>query len=236
VQLNWAIDHAGIGTVWVLRLDADEVVTDELARALSNLLPRLPEDVSGLTVNRRIHFQGRWIRHGGIYPRRTLRLWRRGRGRCEERWMDEHVVVSGRIQHVDADVADISLHNVTSWIDKHNKYATREAIETLLARERGRAPSGHGTRLHWQARMVRLLKQRVYQQMPAGARSGAYFTYRYLVRLGFLDGWQGLAFHGLQGLWYRFLVDVKVREIERLMRERQQALARVVKDEFGYEL
>jgi hypothetical protein len=68
-----------------------------------------------------------------------------------------------------------------------------------------------------QAGLKRWLKERVYARLPGGLRAFAYFFYRYVLRLGFLDGAEGTAFHVLQGFWYRYLVDAKVREVRRYM-------------------
>lgn len=234
-QFNWALDNVPIDTQWTMRLDADEVVTPELAEALRRELPRSPETVTGLTVNRQIHFLGRWIRHGAIYPLRMLRVWRTGHGRCENRWMDEHMVVDGEIAHVDADIADINLNNVTWWTAKHNQYASREAVDLLM--HRGRAESGtDAAQMSFQAKAKRWMKEKVYSRLPLGVRALLYFIYRYFLRLGFLDGWQGLAFHFLQGFWYRFLVDVKVYELETLMKTQGLTLAEAVHQEFGYRI
>ena len=70
-----------------------------------------------------------------------------------------------------------------------------------------------------QAGMKRWLKEKVYARLPGGLRALAYFLYRYVVRLGFLDGQAGAAFHVLQGFWYRYLVDAKLAEVKRYMRE-----------------
>jgi glycosyltransferase involved in cell wall biosynthesis len=234
-QFNWALDHCKIDTEWVIRLDADEVITEELARQLANAVPLQPRAVAGVTVNRRIHFMGKWIRHGGIYPVQMLRLWRNGRGRCENRWMDEHMVVDGSIVHIDADIADINLNNITWWIAKHNKYASREAIDVLVTQSLsgGRdVPRALGR----QARTKRWFKEAVYARLPLGGRALMYFCYRYFLRLGFLDGWRGLIFHALQGLWYRFLVDVKIYELRSLMTKRNQSLAEVAYAEYGYDI
>jgi glycosyltransferase involved in cell wall biosynthesis len=230
-QFNWAIDHAAATTDWIMRLDADEIVTPELAVTLAGLDAQA---AAGLTVNRRIHFLGRWIRWGGIYPVRVLRVWRTGRGRCEDRWMDEHILVDGAVAHVDGDIADINLNSVTWWTQKHNGYATREAIDELLRETRvDSAATGDIGR---QAGVKRWVKRNVYAHLPLGGRAFAYFIYRYFILLGFLDGWQGLAFHGLQGGWYRFLVDVKVYEIRELMRSRGASLAEVVAAEYGHRI
>jgi glycosyltransferase involved in cell wall biosynthesis len=224
VQVNWALDNISIDTQWVMRLDADEVVTPELADALLLELQVMPEDVVGLTVNRQIHFLGRWIKHGGIYPLRMLRLWRKGYARCENRWMDEHMVVQqGRTYHIDSDIADINLNSLTWWTDKHNRYASREAVDLLMHKNR-KFIDNMDLSLNTQARTKRWIKLKIYSRLPISTRSLLYFFYRYVFRLGFLDGWQGLVFHVLQGFWYRFLVDVKVAEVKCFMMENGTSL------------
>lgn len=235
-QLNWGLDNSDIRTAWVMRLDADEVVTPKLNRALRQQLPMIPASTAGITINRQIHFMGKWIKHGGIYPIRMLRVWRTGLGRCESRWMDEHVVVEGTVAHINADIADINLNNVTWWVAKHNQYAVREAVELLRFENAGSRGRASGIEMSRQARVKRWVKTAVYAHLPLGLRSGAYFFYRYFLTFGFLDGWRGFAFHFLQGFWYRFLVDVKVYEIRALMEKRGQTLREVVKTECGFEI
>ena len=63
----------------------------------------------------------------------------------------------------------------------------------------------------------RWLKETVYARLPGGFRAFAYFSYRYVLRLRFLDGRGGTAFHFLQGFWYRYLVDAKLAEVRRYL-------------------
>lgn len=235
-QFNWALDHADIQTSWVMRLDADEIVTPELVAALKGTLPTSSADVAGFTLNLRRYFLGRWLKHGALYPIRLLRVWRTGRGRSESRWMDEHIAVDGRIEHINADFADDNLNNVTWWTNKHNGYATREAIDLLMIKYRADTSNSNASAIGQNAKIKRWIKQRIYSRLPLGLRALLYFLYRYFLRLGFLDGWQGFAFHFLQGFWYRFLVDVKVHELETLMRVQGLTLEQAVKQEFGYEI
>ena len=220
-QFNWALDNTFITTEWVLRLDADEYFTPELIANLPRILALARDDTNGFTLNLRRIFMGKWLRHGSLYPIRLLRIFRVGRGRCQERWMDEHVVVQGgRIEHIDADFADDNLNSLTWWTDKHNRYASREAVD-LLNLEYGFMPHDTVASLRGgqQAGVKRWLKEAVYARLPRGLRAFVYFVYRYIVRLGFLDGQAGTAFHVLQGFWYRYLVDAKVAEVKRAMRE-----------------
>ncbi|TIL46161.1 MAG: glycosyltransferase family 2 protein [Mesorhizobium sp.] len=217
-QFNWALDNTGPHTEWILRLDADEIVSKELAKTLEAVLNGEVAE-RGFTITRRIYFLGKWIRWGGIYPARMLRLWRSGFGRCESRWMDEHILVDGLVGHIAGDLYDKNLNNIGWWTAKHNSYASREALDLLLSEHGVDHELDRG--FNKQAKAKRWLKIGVYSRLPLGWRSMAYFVFRYFVLLGFLDGSRGFAFHFLQGFWYRFLVDAKICEVRlRMTRDR----------------
>jgi glycosyltransferase involved in cell wall biosynthesis len=213
-QFNWGLDNCSIETPWVLRIDADEYLMAGTKEILhSALMGGSLANVSGVTLNRRIYFQGRWIRHGGVYPRRMLRLFRFRQGRCEQRWMDEHIRVDGDVAHIEADFADDNLNGLSWWTTKHNGYATREVADLLLPRVEVTVLQTSA-----QARAIRWAKYTLYSSLPLGVRPALYFFYRYILRGGFIDGWQGAVFHVLQGFWYRFLVDAKLSETREFMR------------------
>jgi glycosyltransferase involved in cell wall biosynthesis len=215
-QFQWALDNIRMDSDWIMRLDADELLEPELVEEIRAKLSTLPSDVVGVNLKRRHIFMGRWIRHGGRYPLTLLRIWRRGQGRIENRWMDEHMVVwGGRTLTFDNDFADHSLNDLSFFIDKHNKYATREAIDRLnedlsLFAHDDAVSSGASSS---QARMKRFVKQRFYNRLSFGVGPLCYFLWRYVAQLGFLDGREGLIYHFLQGFWYRFLVEAKVLEL-----------------------
>jgi glycosyltransferase involved in cell wall biosynthesis len=220
-QFQWALDHCGIATEWIMRLDADEVVSAGLAANLRAAIAAADAGIAALSVDRRHIFMGRWIRHGGRYPLRLVRVWRRGQGRIEQRWMDEHIVVSGGdTVHVPGDLSDINLNDLGFFTAKHNGYATREALDALIRRhalfERDDAENLSGSR---QAKLRRRSKEGLYNRLPLGVGPVLYFLFRYIGQLGFLDGRPGLIYHGLQGLWYRFLVDAKRFELEQVLRD-----------------
>jgi glycosyltransferase involved in cell wall biosynthesis len=216
-QFQWALDHAPISASWVMRLDADEMIEEDLAAKIREELPTLGDDVVGVNLKRKHIFRGRWIRHGGRYPLVLLRIWRRGHGRIEERWMDEHMVVwGGRTVTFEGGFADHNLKDLSFFIDKHNKYATREAIDVINQRRNLfprdiDLPAEGSSR---QAAVKRFIKEKVYNRIPYQISAPAYFLYRLIFQLGFLDGKEGIVYHGLQGLWYRFLVGAKVEELE----------------------
>jgi hypothetical protein len=205
-------------TKWVFRLDADEVVSNELKTNIQQLLGTMTLDVAGLTVPRRISFLGRPIRYGGVFPVHVLRIFRFGLGRSEDRWMDEHIHVEGSVMRLKGELLDDNLNPLGWWIEKHNGYSSREALQVLLdERQEKRSDLTVGAGL--QAGAKRWIKHNVYSRLPGGARAFVYFLYRYVFRGGFLDGFPGLAFHFLQGFWYRFLVDAKLYETRRRLDE-----------------
>ncbi len=205
-KLNWSIDNLPIDTPWVMRVDADEHLTDDLIDEIGITLPNVLPGVTAFEIKRRMAFLGRWIRHGGIYPSWQVRLWRTGKARFEMRNLDEHMLIEGEVGRLTNDFVDENLKGLAIWIDKHNVYSDREKEEILQCR------TGNWGNLQGQARIKRILKEGVYYRFPLFVRPLLYWIWRYFFRLGFLDGRPGLIYHFLQGFWYRFLIDAKIFE------------------------
>lgn len=234
-QFNWALAHLPTTTGWVLRLDADEVITPELADEIKRVLPQMPADIDGLLISRHMRFLSHPIRHGGVLPALMLRLFRVGRGVCEDRFMDEHIIVAGKIARLSGALIDDNRKPLSWWIEKHNHYASREVIDQLNDEYGFLPPPAHPMLDGSQpAGRKRLLKDHLYRRMPPGLRALAYFLYRYIIRFGFLDGWQGTAFHVLQGFWYRYLVDTKLREVRAHMQRNQTGPIQAIEELFGF--
>ncbi len=237
-QFQWGLDNAAITAEWVMRLDADEVIESELASEIRDKLPALGADVAGVNLKRKHIFLDRWVRYGGRYPLILTRIWRKGQGRVEDRWMDEHILVwGGRTVLFDAPFSDHNLNDLGFFTDKHNKYAAREAVDVLNRRYSlfSQDVSLKSETSSLQASLKRFVKERIYNKIPFPASSLAYFFYRYIFQLGFLDGREGLIYHFLQGYWYRFLVGAKVLEFDNAIRhlptaeEKRTELARLTK-------
>lgn len=238
LQFNWALAHVPLTTEWVLRLDADEYLLPELALEIREVLPSLAGEVTGIFLRRRVHFMGQWIRYGGYYPTKILRIWRKQAGRLEEKWMDEHVKLDyGQAITLKRDFVDDNLNNLTWWTQKHNQYATREATE-LLNLEFGFLQTEQIEKqlTGSQEKRKRWLKEFFYTRIPLFVRPFIYFLYRYFGRLGFLDGTRGLMWHFLQGFWYRFLVDAKIYDIKRRAKLDGQSIKSVVEQYLGTKL
>lgn len=218
-QFNWALDNLPIQSDWILRLDADEYLLPELKAEITAILPTFPPHVTGLYMKRRVHFKGRWIRHGAYYPTWLLRLFRRGKARSEQLEMDEHIVVlEGETRHLQHDFVDHNHKDLAFWLAKHEQFARREA-RSLMGKAQADEPNGMQGILNGQPARKRWLKENIYARSPLFLRAFAYFLYRYFLRLGFLDGIEGLIFHFLQGCWYRFYVDAKIWEARQEQRK-----------------
>jgi glycosyltransferase involved in cell wall biosynthesis len=213
-QFNWALSNIPIKSSWVLRLDADEYLLPELIDEIKNKIKVIDDNVSGIVLKRRHYFMGKWIKRG-VYPIKLLRIFRYGSAECEQRWMDEHIRVKiGNIIEFDNDFVDHNLQNINWWIAKHNGYAVREAIDLLNIRYNFNNRSVEKHDIGSQGEMKRYLKIK-YVKQPLIMRAIFYFIYRYIIQLGFIEGYQGFLWHFFQGLWYRCLVDVIIMDIEK---------------------
>jgi glycosyltransferase involved in cell wall biosynthesis len=213
-QFRWGLEAAAPTTAWVMRIDCDEYFEDAALVALSRLLPTLPPDVTGINVRRKLIFRERWIRHGRYYPVVLLRIWRNGAAEMEQRWMDEHMaLMRGRAVLLEGgDLVDHTLAGLDAWTAKHNRYATLAMVDAInreypLFTEDRRIETSASA-----ARRNRFLKNSVYGRAPLYLRALLLFFYRYVLRLGFLDGRIGFVFHVLHGFWVFLLIDAKIDE------------------------
>lgn len=221
-QWAWALANLPLSYAWVLGLDADQRVMPALRAELAQLFGidtgRLA-GLDGLYVKRRQIFRGSWIRHGGYYPKYLLKLFRAAAVHIDDHdLMDHHFYVAGPTALLANDIVEDNRKEqaISFWIAKHIRYAELHAREELRRRT-GRAwpisPALFGSpdqRVIW-------LKSRWYR-LPLYLRPFLYFFYRYIVRLGLLDGKQGFIFHFLQAFWYRLLVDIHLDDL--LVKER----------------
>jgi len=215
-QFQWAIDKCNIDSEWVLRLDADETIDEELANNISQFVANDGGGNNAAIFHRKHIFLGKWVKHGGRYPLAMLRLFRHGKAHVEQRWMDEHIVLDeGTSVFLKGGFADDNLNSVSWFIDKHNKYATREMVDIKLKQLYPELESKITAATGFKIRFKRYLKQSIYMKLPYFVRPFTYFCFRYFIQFGFLDGSRGFAYHFMQGLWYRGLVDLKCLEIDR---------------------
>lgn len=214
-QFNWAIDNLEIVGGWIWRVDADEYISQALGEKVNEAINTCADDINGIYVNKAIVFHGHKLKHGGWYPAPQIKVIRKGFGRSENKVMDEHLIISsGRTISIDGDQTDENLNNLSWWTQKHNGYASREAVNMLRMRYGMDEGEEVEPRLFGNdAERKRWLKLR-YARMPLFVRPFIYFFVRYFLKLGFLDGRWGFVWYVLQGFWYRFLVDAKTLELQ----------------------
>lgn len=230
-QFNWALDNLPIDTEWILRLDADEYMLPTLKNELQKILPTMPNGINGIVLKRRHIFLDKWMK-GGIYPVKILRLFRREYGRCEQRLMDEHIVLSeGSEYECQNDFCDHNLNNLSWFCKKHIDYAIREAAELL---DLEYVFSNHTNEGHLSAQAKAKRDRKIsYARRPLFWRSFAYFIYRYFLKGGWRDGKEGFIFTFIQGWWYRTLVDAKVYEIKKLCGNDRDKIKKLLLTDYG---
>jgi len=232
-QFNWGLESCNIQSEWIWRIDADEYADKELGINVRKAVDKVGEQVTGIYVKRKIVFMGHPLMHGTWYPRWNLKIFRKGVGQCENRWMDEHIkIIHGETIQIEGNQVDDNLNNLTWWTEKHNSYSTREMVDMLMTEygtgaENRVVPQFFGTseqRLRW-------LKTR-YMKVPFFVRPFINFVYRYILRGGFRDGKQGLIWHFLQGFWYRFLVDAKIWELKRKFNNNNEKIIAYIEEKY----
>ena len=171
-QKNSAIDRAAGD--WILSLDADEEVEPELAREIVALLftGKTAPVASGFWIRRKNEFLGRWIKHGGFWPDPKMRLFRRGSAKFEDRAVHEDArLAEGKSGELSGALLHHSYPTLSDYLDHMNRYSALGA-EMVAARSPVR-----------------------FSAFNIVLRPAATFIYNYFLRLGFLDGREGLLLH-----------------------------------------
>ena len=171
-QKNSALEKCACD--WLLSLDADEALSDELAKEIWELLEGDPP-FDGYALPRRNLFLGRWMRFGGFYPDPKLRLFRRGAAEFEARPVHETVHFPGKAGRLKGDMVHNAYPTLTAYIAHMDRYSTLGAERVVSTGKWGR---------EWPAFVANVALN------PA-----ATFFYNYFFRLGFLDGREGLLLH-----------------------------------------
>jgi hypothetical protein len=207
-QRNWAISQVEPNCDWQLHLDADEVLDAQSIGEINALFAGTPA-FDAYLIRRRDYFMGKMLKHSGVNPWH-LRLFRSGQGRCESRLYDQHFISPATPGRLSGFMHDKNSQKLADWIGSHNRWSDAEAKEKLGPR--GATDGVLQPRLMGDAReRTRAIKE-LYYKLPIGVRALSYFFYRYVIRLGFLDGTVGFYFAFFQALWFRMLVDAKMYE------------------------
>ncbi len=214
---NWALAKVEWKNDWIFIIDADERATPDLAAAMQAALTQ--STYQGYYVNRRFWFLDGWLNHCGYYPSWNLRFFRHRLGRYEkladsagtgsgDNEVHEHIQLDGSAGYLTGEMEHYAFPDITTWVEKHNRYSNWEArlqIEAQSGRQASQGEIDAGlARKRWLRRLAWSLPFR-----PA-----LRFFYHYFWRAGFLDGYRGYVFCRLMA-WYEFLSAAKARELRR---------------------
>ena len=194
-QKNSAIAKAS--SDWVLSIDADEEVSSELRENIEQVAETPGRNAVGYFIARRNFFLGRWIRHGGFYPDRKLRLFQRGKGQFVERAVHETMRVDGPTGVLEGDLIHNAYPTLTGYIETMNRYSS---LGAEVAAKSGRVSRS------WLSFLAN-----VYY------RPALNFSWNYFFRLGFLDGREGYLLH----LYHNVYVSWKYAKAWEAARTRQ---------------
>lgn len=206
-QYQYGVNVAKVTTKWILRIDADERISekgrDEILRELEN---NKNSEITGYEIRYKNRFLGKFLKHGGFYPWYKLALYQTNKGSIEQRNMDEHIILSsGKSKRLKEDCIHESFRNLSFFTTKCNWYSSREAAD-YFERKTNTCKLNKRT---W-------IKMKIYYRLPIGFRSWLFYFYCYYIKLGFLDGKEGKIYAFLHSYWYRFLVDSKIFEHKKL--------------------
>ncbi|MBG6236433.1 exosortase/archaeosortase family protein [Pedobacter sp. CAN_A7] len=223
-QWDMALRMFDIKTPWVIALDADQCLTPELYLLLIEFKDEDYSDIDGIYFNRKNIFQGKWIKHGGYYPKYLLKMFRYGIGYSDlNENMDHRFIVPGKTAkwnngHLLEE--NLKENQISFWIAKHNRYSDLLATEELERKQQMRSqliqPKFWGNPDQQTAWFKKL-----WWNLPTYSRTFGYFGYRMIIQKGFLDGRKGMLFHFMQGFWFRLVVDMKLEELLDVQKQKE---------------
>jgi glycosyltransferase involved in cell wall biosynthesis len=228
-QMRWSMASIPWKHDWLLILDADRVVTPELRQEISEMLEHDTGVVHGWYNPHLQYFRGSQVR--GLKAT-YLQLVRRTHAHVDDsELVDFRIIVDGPTGALSGAIIESNQKelDIDFWIDKHQKFARRMAIEEILRAEKVLAWSdGLRPRLLGNPDERMIWFKNVWYGMPLYVRPLLFFFYRYVLRLGFLDGWNGFVFHAFQAFWFRLLVDVNIAEYRQKLKQNTLSLEQLL--------
>ncbi|MBD2096068.1 glycosyltransferase family 2 protein [Trichocoleus sp. FACHB-591] len=210
-QRTWMLQSVPVKHEWVYILEADERMTPELFQEC--LIAMQSQDYIGYYAAERVMFLGQWIRRSTQYPRYQMRLFRRDQVWFDDYGHTEREVCNGPTGFLKETYPHYTCgKGLSRWIDKHNRYSTDEAQETLKQLETGT--------VKWQdlffgASEVERRRALKDLSLRLPFRPLIRFFYMYFLLGGILDGRAGFAWCTLQA-FYEYLILLKAWEIKHL--------------------
>lgn len=199
-QRNWALDNTSPKHDWILILDADERTPPAMVEAMRDQIASAPEGTAAFRMARRFYLWGRWLEHSSLYPTWVVRLIHKERVRYKNRGHAETQEVAGDVGVLREDLIDENEKGIVEWFERQTRYARKEA-EFELGEARGKDPM---ELLSSDPLVRRAALKRLARAFPG--RAPLYFFYSYVLRGGFRDGRDGLAFCSMRALFEQMVV------------------------------
>ncbi len=215
---GWALEHLPISNEWIFLIDADERVPEALAQEIAQVISS-PDAADAYFVNRKFYFLGRWIKHCGWWPSWNIRLFKKGKARFEkiapsrddssgDVEIHEHLVVDGRIDYLKEPLIHDDAKGIAGFVEKHNRYSTWE-VDVYEKLKKGESYDGVAPKFLGNPLERKRFIKHLWVRMPG--RPLLRFLYMYIVRKGFLDGYEGLLFCLLMS-YHELVINAKIRE------------------------
>lgn len=210
-QRTWMMKEVPAKHDWIYILEADERMTPELFTECLEAIQS--QEYVGYYAAERVMFMNRWIRHSTQYPRYQMRLLRPDRVYFGDYGHTEREIYQGSVSFLKETYPHYTCSKgLSRWIEKHNRYSTDEAHETLRQLEKGSVDWKDLFLGKTEVERRRALKD-LSQRLPF--RPLIRFLYMYVFLGGWLDGQPGLAWCTLQA-FYEYLIVLKVWELKQL--------------------
>ncbi|MCI5159170.1 MAG: glycosyltransferase family 2 protein [Candidatus Electrothrix sp. AUS1_2] len=200
-QRNWSLEHIDLHHDWVLILDADERVPEELAQELEKLADLNSSETGAWRLRRRLYMWGKWLRYSSMYPTWTVRFIHKDRVRYINRGHAETQEVEGKIGQLEHDLIDENLKGIDAWFERQNRYSTKDAMYEKGIEDQ---PLQLAELFSPDPLKRRAALKRLTVGLPF--RPFIYFMYSYFFRMGFFDGRRGLQFCLMKALYQRMIM------------------------------
>ena len=209
-QRNWSLKNLPITEGWVLFIDGDEYLSEEIKLEISTATRAAGKDVHGFYTQIKFMYLGRWLRNGDLYMN-LIRLIRKDKGiYIDTDGWHEKMNVSGKVSRLTSYIIHDDQKTLSEWISKQNIRICNDAVERINNDFKSNALPLQNTNNNStiEGGGSRWLRNRILFNLPSKIRPSAQFFYRYILRRGFLDGWPGFIYNFLLQFWYPLMVEV----------------------------
>ena len=209
-QRNWIIRKLNKKYFWQLHLDADEVLDIKAIKSINKIINEKNIKKKVFLIRRKYYFLGKKLNYPGLNEWH-LRLFQSKAVICEKRLYDQHFLTKLKVYKINNGyMHDNDMLNLSQWKKKHNRWAELEAKDISLNNNlNNKFSKKYDPRYGY--RDSKLL----YYKFPKYIRVIIYFFYRYILKLGFMDGKYGILFCFYHAFWFRFLIDYKIKNLKK---------------------